>query len=100
MLATRVRELEDALAEAHAARTRETHPLLSVELLDLKRPLEREAPEIQREPEAEASEIIDAVGSLCVTVVNSRTVQTESIVLGRSPNMDTPSFMALLPMHG
>lgn len=55
VLATRVRELEDALAEAHAARSSDQHPLLTPELLQLKRPLEREAPEPAREPEVEAA---------------------------------------------
>ena len=64
MLASRVRDLEDALTEAHAARSREPHPLLSPELLQLKRPLEREAPDLPKEPELEAAEVIDAVGSL------------------------------------
>lgn len=59
-----MRELEDALTEAHAARSTELHPLLSPDLLQLKRPLEREAPEPAREQEVEAAEIIDAVGSL------------------------------------
>ena len=64
MLSTRVRQLEDALAEAHAARTQETHPLLSPELLQLKRPLEREPPEAPKEAEVDSAEVIDAVGSL------------------------------------
>lgn len=65
VLANRVRQLEDALQDAHAARSREPHPLLSEELLQIKRPLERETPEEQsKETEAESAEVIDAVGSL------------------------------------
>ncbi|PSR73783.1 hypothetical protein PHLCEN_2v10353 [Hermanssonia centrifuga] len=64
VLATRVRQLEDALAEAHSARSQESHPLLSPELLQLKRPLEREAPEAPKETEVDTAEAIDAVGSL------------------------------------
>ena len=63
-LSNRVRELEDALAEAHAFRTAEHHPLLSHELLQIKRPLEREAPEPPKESDVETAEAIDAVGSL------------------------------------
>jgi hypothetical protein len=64
VLASRVRDLEDALAEAHRARSRDQHPLLAPELLLLKRPLEREAPEPQKDIEAEANEVAQAVGSL------------------------------------
>ena len=63
-LSTRVRQLEDALQEAHAARSNEPHPLLAAELLQIKRPLEREPPQPAKEPEAESAEVIDAVGSL------------------------------------
>jgi hypothetical protein len=63
-LSNRVRELEDALAEAHAYRTTESHPLLSHELMQIKRPLEREAPESTKENDVETAEAIDAVGSL------------------------------------
>ncbi|EKM50386.1 uncharacterized protein PHACADRAFT_263665 [Phanerochaete carnosa HHB-10118-sp] len=68
VLSTRVRELEDALAEAHAAPpSAEPHPLLSQELLQLKRPLEREAPEVAKETEVETAEAIDAIGSLYIS---------------------------------
>ena len=65
VLSNRVRELEDALAEAHTARgSVEAHPLLSHDLLQLKRPLEREAPDTTKEAETETAEAIDAMGSL------------------------------------
>lgn len=64
VLANRVRQLEDALQEAHADRSSEPHPLLTAELLQLKRPLERESSESVKEPEVDAAEAIDAVGSL------------------------------------
>lgn len=66
VLANRVRQLEDALQEAHATRTSEPHPLLTTELLQLKRPLERETSESLREPDIDTSEAIDAVGSLSI----------------------------------
>lgn len=70
VLSTRVRQLEDALADAHAARgSAEQHPLLSHELLQLKRPLEKEPPEAAKDPEVETAEAIDAVGSLYVVYV-------------------------------
>ncbi len=64
VLSTRVRDLEVALADAHQGRSGDTHPLLTPELLQLKRPLEREAPEAPRDQETEVAEVLDAVGSL------------------------------------
>jgi hypothetical protein len=67
VLCTRVRQLEDALGEAYALYNSERHPLLSEELLQIKRPLERESRnEVPFPPEAETAEAIDAVGSLSV----------------------------------
>lgn len=64
-LSTRVRQLEDALAEAHGFHSNERHPLLTDDLLQIKRPLEREAKkEVTPPQEAETAEAIDAVGSL------------------------------------
>ncbi|KAI0763750.1 hypothetical protein BD413DRAFT_483629 [Trametes elegans] len=67
ILSNRVRALEDALQEAHAALSSEPHPLLTDELRALKRPLEREAPDEQPpEQEQESVESIN-VGSLSIT---------------------------------
>ncbi|KZT70724.1 hypothetical protein DAEQUDRAFT_724848 [Daedalea quercina L-15889] len=67
-LSTRVRQLEDALEEAHAKTSLEMHPLLTDELRQIKRPLERESQEeLPQQVEAEAAEVIDAVGSLSIT---------------------------------
>ncbi|EPT00931.1 hypothetical protein FOMPIDRAFT_1162266 [Fomitopsis schrenkii] len=67
-LSTRVRQLEDALQESHSKTSLEGHPLLSEELLQIKRPLERESQEDSpQRGEAEAAEVIDAVGSLSIT---------------------------------
>lgn len=68
ILSNRVRQLEDALAEAYAVYNSERHPLLSDELLQIKRPLERESRnEMPSPPEAETAEAIDAVGSLSIS---------------------------------
>jgi hypothetical protein len=65
VLSNRVRQLEDALGEAYAMYSSERHPLLSDELLQIKRPLERESRnEMPSPPETETAEAIDAVGSL------------------------------------
>lgn len=67
MLANRVRQLEDGLADAHSLNSHTPHPLLSEELLKIKRPLERErqdAPQVEQKPETE--DTIDSLGSLCV----------------------------------
>lgn len=65
ILSNRVRQLEDALAETYAMYNSERHPLLSDDLLQIKRPLERESRnEIPSLPEADTAEAIDAVGSL------------------------------------
>ncbi|KAK7056210.1 hypothetical protein VNI00_002762 [Paramarasmius palmivorus] len=65
-LASRVRTLEDALADSHSMTSLHTHPLLSDELLQIKRPLERERldhPSIKEEKQ-ENGDTIDAMGSL------------------------------------
>ncbi|THH32374.1 hypothetical protein EUX98_g1823 [Antrodiella citrinella] len=59
LLAGRVRELEDALQEAHADRSKDTHPLLAPELLQIKRPLERESSDPPKEVEVDPAEAID-----------------------------------------
>ncbi|KAH8093725.1 fungal-specific transcription factor domain-containing protein [Cristinia sonorae] len=66
LLASRVRELEDALQEAHADRSKDPHPLLTPELLQIKRPLERESTDSPKEVEVDPTEAID-VGSLSIS---------------------------------
>ncbi|KAF8498708.1 fungal-specific transcription factor domain-containing protein [Russula emetica] len=67
-LSNRVRQLEDALSEAYSMYNSERHPLLSDDLLQIKRPLERESRnEIPSLPEADTAEAIDAVGSLSIS---------------------------------
>ncbi|VDB88587.1 unnamed protein product [Peniophora sp. CBMAI 1063] len=78
-LAARVRQLEDALRESHSYVSKDRHPLLTEELLQIKRPLEREARdelplpsgsnmlEVTPETSEEAEEVLDAVGSLVIS---------------------------------
>ncbi|KAK0202815.1 fungal-specific transcription factor domain-containing protein [Desarmillaria ectypa] len=68
-LSTRVRQLEDALAESHSLNSPRPHPLLSEELLQIKRPLERERldEQTQKESHAENADAIKALGSLSLS---------------------------------
>ncbi len=65
-LSTRVRQLEDALAESHALNSPQPHALLTEELLQIKRPLERERLDSQahNNDTAENADAINALGSL------------------------------------
>jgi len=65
-LSSRVRILEDALADAHACYSDQPHPLLSQELLQIKYPLEREPTDtvIPRDDKQDQPDTIDALGSL------------------------------------
>lgn len=64
VLANRVRSLEDALAQSHALNSHEPHHLLNEELLQIKRPLERERDDNSPKEPTESGESIDALGSL------------------------------------
>ncbi|KAF9059484.1 hypothetical protein BDP27DRAFT_1238729 [Rhodocollybia butyracea] len=64
-LATRVRQLEDALAHSHSMSSPHPHPLLSDDLLQIKRPLERDAQ--INEKKLDANDTIDAMGSLSIS---------------------------------
>ncbi|KAH9933330.1 fungal-specific transcription factor domain-containing protein [Fomitopsis serialis] len=67
-LSSRVRQLEDALEQAHGKTSLELHPMLTEELRQIKRPLERESQEeLPQSADTEAAEVIDAVGSLSIT---------------------------------
>ncbi|KAJ6591842.1 fungal-specific transcription factor domain-containing protein [Mycena vulgaris] len=68
-LATRVRQLEDGLSQSHAQHSLQPHPLLAPNLLNIKRPLERErldAPPKQEKPDS-SNEGVDAMGSLSIS---------------------------------
>lgn len=65
VLSNRVRELEDGLAESHALNSGQTHHLLREDLLQIKRPLERERPDgIPQEDLPEVEETASSLGSL------------------------------------
>ncbi|KAF9048224.1 hypothetical protein BDZ89DRAFT_978408 [Hymenopellis radicata] len=68
-LSTRVRQLEDALAESHALNSPQPHALLTEELLQIKRPLERERLDSQahNNDTAENADAINALGSLSLS---------------------------------
>ncbi|KAK7445467.1 hypothetical protein VKT23_014886 [Stygiomarasmius scandens] len=68
-LATRVRQLEDALAESHGRSSMHSHPLLSEQLLQIKRPLERERLDVPplKDEKPENTDTIDAMGSLSIS---------------------------------
>ncbi|KAF8661287.1 hypothetical protein AX16_001386 [Volvariella volvacea WC 439] len=69
-LCIRIRELEDALRESHMQHTTEQHPLLTPELLQIKAPLQREAPAFRNaqsnavKEEESNPDVVDAFGSL------------------------------------
>jgi hypothetical protein len=73
-LATRVRELEDALRSSHSHLTSEQHPLLTEELLKIKAPLQRDISHTKppgsvviKEEEANP-DIVDSFGSLSISL--------------------------------
>ncbi|KAF8196689.1 fungal-specific transcription factor domain-containing protein [Mycena galopus ATCC 62051] len=69
-LSTRVRQLEDSLAQSHSLHSLQPHPLLTAELLKIKRPLERERLDIPKEQKpdpANTNEGVDAMGSLSIS---------------------------------
>ncbi|KAL1667836.1 fungal-specific transcription factor domain-containing protein [Schizophyllum commune] len=73
-LANRVRSLEDALRADHAQLTSEPHPLLNEDLLKIKAPLQREVPTFRSPPsnqtkdEEGGPEVVDAFGSLSISL--------------------------------
>lgn len=72
-LSTRVRHLEDALADSHSTHSTLTHPLLTEELLKIKRPLEREPTDSQqvKEDKPDSGDTIKSMGSLSVLLSGS-----------------------------
>jgi len=73
-LATRVRELEDALRASHNHLSTEPHPLLSEELLRIKAPLQRDvngsksATSVTVKEEEPNPDVVDAFGSLSIAL--------------------------------
>ncbi|KIL65536.1 hypothetical protein M378DRAFT_10667 [Amanita muscaria Koide BX008] len=66
-LANRVRQLEDALQTSHALNSSEIHTLLTPELLQIKRPLERDKVEQTQAKEERSEDALDAMGSLLIS---------------------------------
>ncbi|KAG5715994.1 hypothetical protein E4T56_gene2317 [Termitomyces sp. T112] len=68
-LSNRVRSLEDALAHSHALHSTFTHPLLTEELLQIKRPLERERLDLPngKDEKGDLNDNIDSMGSLSIS---------------------------------
>ncbi|KAF7370821.1 putative transcriptional regulatory protein C1F7.11c [Mycena sanguinolenta] len=68
-LSNRVRQLEDGLAQSHSLHSLQSHPLLTPELLKIKRPLERERLDVPKEqkPDTNTNEGVDAMGSLSIS---------------------------------
>src|ERR1700761_1299734 len=68
-LSSRVRQLEDGLAQSQALHSSSPHPLLTTELLAIKRPLERDRLNPPRQEKVDASnDGVDAIGSLYVAL--------------------------------
>ncbi len=73
-LATRVRELEDALRASHQHLSTEPHPLLSEELLKIKAPLQRDVSSVKSSPSVVVKEeennpdVVDAFGTLSIAL--------------------------------
>ncbi|KAG6916551.1 hypothetical protein DXG01_006377 [Tephrocybe rancida] len=73
-LATRVRQLEDALRTSHSHLSSDQHPLLTEELLRIKAPLQREAapnrnsvaPTVKEEEPS--GDVVDAFGTLSISI--------------------------------
>ncbi|KAG5645716.1 hypothetical protein DXG03_005411 [Asterophora parasitica] len=72
-LSNRVRNLEDALAQSHAPHSNYPHPLLSDDLLQIKRPLERERPDHANgtDERSDLNDSIDSMGSLWVLPITA-----------------------------
>ncbi|CAK5273866.1 unnamed protein product [Mycena citricolor] len=68
-LSYRVRQLEDGLKQSHLQHTSDTHPLLLPDLLNIKRPLERERPDTVSKEEIldSTNDGVDAMGSLSIS---------------------------------
>ena len=102
-LATRVRQLEDALAHSHSMGSAMPHPLLSDDLLQIKRPLERERMDIAqaKEKKHDPSDTIDAMGSLLVISTLSRGIVLIIIyIVGQLLTEVALHFSARLRIHG
>lgn len=99
-MANRVRQLEDALQESHSWHSAESHPLLTDDLLQIKRPLERDgADQISvKEERTEGPDAIDALGSLSVLLAYMSTLA--HILQDLSLKTAAQISLAKQPIHG
>ncbi|KAG2007078.1 fungal specific transcription factor domain-containing protein, variant 3 [Coprinopsis cinerea AmutBmut pab1-1] len=107
-MSDRIRQLEDALAVSHLTTTKETHPLLTRELLKVKSSLElhsaveedekERVTTITEKDEGEESQYIDAFGTLAIrddgaATFYGRSAGSESLLIRELPEpspTDTP----------
>ncbi|KAH8093729.1 fungal-specific transcription factor domain-containing protein [Cristinia sonorae] len=68
-LSNRVRDLEDGLRASHAQHSKDTHPLLSDDLLRIKAPIQREGLHINGDGthDGQAADVVDSFGSLKIS---------------------------------
>lgn len=107
-LATRVRELEDALRSSHAHMSSEHHPLLTDELLRIKAPLQREAPALRnanpvgvKEEDEHNPDVVDAFGTLSISLSGRAKyfgqIANSWVSLTNSPTIIAHNIFAVLP---
>ena len=95
-LATRVRELEDALRSSHSHLTSEQHPLLTDELLKIKAPLQRDISHTKTpssviiKEEETNPDIVDSFGSLSISLTG------RAKYFGQTANSWVSKFYTLL----
>lgn len=95
-LATRVRELEDALRSSHSHLTSEQHPLLTEELLKIKAPLQRDISHTKTpssvviKEEETNPDIVDSFGSLSISLTG------RTKYFGQTANSWVSKFYTLL----
>ena len=98
-LATRVRELEDALRSSHSHLTSEQHPLLTEELLKIKAPLQRDISHTKTpssvviKEEETNPDIVDSFGSLSISLTG------RAKYFGQTANSWVSKFFTLIFFH-
>ena len=98
-LATRVRELEDALRSSHSHLTSEQHPLLTEELLKIKAPLQRDISHTKTpssvviKEEETNPDIVDSFGSLSISLTG------RAKYFGQTANSWVSKFCTIFFLH-
>jgi hypothetical protein len=103
-LSNRVRNLEDALAETYALLSTGHHPLLSEDLLAIKRPLEHEQQHdltqiSEDNPPSDSNDQLDTLGSLWVRSCHI-SLDDFSCLAGQFHRMVDLVFSVQLQIHG